>query len=434
MDSVTDKLTTSQLREMVMEKTNVLAERWGRAKQDGPDGPEFDLYKVTEYDGDSAARLDRLRSEQKEIDDLSAKLLVRLQLDKQARNMSMAVDQAHANLNTPVTQAPPSEEMKMGLGDLFVRSQAYTSALGHNSPSVESWKLQAHFPDYDVRNAVVSTGAGWDPPTIRTGRVIDSAQLRLSMVDIIPTYPIQTDNITYMEETTYTATNVVEKAEQASVGTTDVIGEATLAWTQRSEPVQWLPAFIPVTTQQLLYVPGIQERINRRLSRMVRARLSTQLLAGSGTTPNLRGLANRTGIQTQAKGTDDVPTAIHKALAKVRRYEDYNPDAVVLHPDDWGEIATLKTADGVFIWGNPASAQVTTIWGLPVVQASEATAGTGYVGDFDLAELHIRQGIMLTISDSHGYYFTRGQLAIKAEIFAGVVYPAPNAYCSVSGI
>ena len=215
-----------------------------------------------------------------------------------------------------------------------------------------------------------------------------------------------------------------------------MIGEAALAWTERTQPVEWLPAFIPATTQQLEDVEGIQETINRRLSRMIRARLSSQLAAGNGTTPNLLGLASRAGIQTQAKKVLMTwPTAIAKALAKVRRYEGYEPDVCVLHPDDWTELRTLKTTDGNFLWGSPATPGVETIWGVRVVQASELTAGTGYVGDFaGFSGLYIKRGLTLTVSDSHASYFTRGQLAIRADMRAAAVWLAANAFSSVTGI
>ncbi len=77
------------------------------------------------------------------------------------------------------------------------------------------------------------------------------------------------------------------------------------------------------------------------------------ILLGSGTAPNLRGILNTVGIQTQAKGADPTPDAIHKAVTKIRVVFG-EPDAIVIHPNDWEEIALLRTADGIYIWGSPA--------------------------------------------------------------------------------
>ena len=434
-DTVT--LTVPQLREMVMAKEKALADKWERAKlaeHDENGNPFFDFTRISEYEGDNAARLERLRQEDTELTKLTAQLNDRLGQDKEASRLAFGSEQRSARMAEPVGQVLPAQGAShASLGEMFVRSDGYNRALtGGMTPDV---KFQMSFGDYDVRNTVVSTGAGWDPPAVRLGRVIESSQLRLSMVDVVPFYPTGLDTIRYMEETTYTATNVVEKAEQTAVAAADVIGEAALAWTERTQAVEWLPAFIPVTIQQLEDVDGIQAIINQRLTRMVRARLSNQLLAGNGSTPNLLGLANRSSIQTQAKGTDDTPTAIHKSLAKVRRYEGYNPDVVVLYPDDWSEIATLKTTDGQFIWGHPSTSQLASIWGVPVVEASEATAGTGYVGDFGgYAGLFVKRGLTMAVSDSHAFYFTRGQLAIRVDMRAAAVWMQANAFCSVTGI
>ncbi len=73
-----------------------------------------------------------------------------------------------------------------------------------------------------------------------------------------------------------------------------------------------------------------------------------QILLGSGTPPALRGILNTTGIQTQAKGADPTPDAIAKAITKVRVVIG-EPTAIVVHPNDWQEIALLRTADGLYI-------------------------------------------------------------------------------------
>ena len=99
MDATTDALTVPQLREMVIAKTGALADKWNRARTaDVDEGghPYFDFTRVAEYEGDSAARLEKMRQEQTEIDALKAQLDVRMKVDKQARNLALQSERSMA--------------------------------------------------------------------------------------------------------------------------------------------------------------------------------------------------------------------------------------------------------------------------------------------------------------------------------------------------
>jgi HK97 family phage major capsid protein len=162
------------------------------------------------------------------------------------------------------------------------------------------------------------------------------------------------------------------------------------------------------------------------------------LLTGNGTAPNLRGLLNRTGIQTQAKGTDPTPDAIYRAMQKVRGAAGAGfaePTAVVLHPNDWTDIKLLRTADGIYIWGNPSDEGPDRIWGLPVRQTTAMTENTGLVGAFrPHAEVIRREGVQITLSTEHSTFFIENKVAILAESRLALAVYRPSAFCSVTGI
>lgn len=193
--------------------------------------------------------------------------------------------------------------------------------------------------------------------------------------------------------------------------------------------------FLPVTDEQLEDEPQVRGLIDNRLRFMVRQRLDSQILVGSGTGVNLTGILNTAGIQTQAKGTDPVPDAVYKAMVKVRVTGRAMPNAVVMHPNDWQDIRLLRTADGIYIWGNPSDAGPERIWGLRVVQSDAETENTGLVGDFaNHSELAVRRGVDVQVSNSHGTFFVEGKLAIRADMRVALIVYRPAAFATVTGI
>ena len=128
---------------------------------------------------------------------------------------------------------------------------------------------------------------------------------------------------------------------------------------------------MPVTTRSLADVDELKGLIDDQLLFDARRRLEAQLLAGSGTSPNLRGLDNTTGVLTQAKGADSVPLALAKGIAQVVA-AGYTPTGVALHPDDWVDGVTVILANGGSSLGD--------VLEVPVVKTASVAAGTGYVG------------------------------------------------------
>src|SRR5690606_20295089 len=102
---------------------------------------------------------------------------------------------------------------------------------------------------------------------------------------------------------------------------------------------------------------------------------------------------------------------------------------------DWQIVRLLRTADGLYIWGNPSEAGPERIWGLQVTQGDILAQGTAIVGDFaNFSELAVRQGLEVKVSDSHDDYFVKGKLAIRADMRAALLWYRPAAFCSITGV
>ena len=105
------------------------------------------------------------------------------------------------------------------------------------------------------------------------------------------------------------------------------------------------------------------------------------------------------------------------------------------HPNDWQDIRLLRTADGIYIWGSPADSGPARIWGMPVIITPAQTENTFVLGDYaQFSALYTKRGITIEVSDSHAHYFTRGMLAIRADMRIAMVHFRPEAFCTVTGV
>lgn len=397
----------------------------------GP-GQDIDLSKIKSLQGDTTAKATAIKALNDELTDIGKQRDALRELD-QARGRAEAEYKAQhepaGGLAHPAGDSGrPVLEVK-SLGQLLVASVEYKQFKG-----MRNWPTPARFPQFDFRAAVFRTGAGWAPPQIRLDRVETLPVRPIRVIDHLPILPTSIDVIRYMELTTFTQA-AAETAESTATTAADLIPEAALVYTERARNVEWLPVFLPVTLQQMEYVEGVEEEVNQRLTYAIRARLDLQILGGNGTSPNLLGTNNVTGIQTTAKGALPTPDAVYQTFRKIRGDGFAEPSVLFAHPNDWEDVRLLRTADGIYIWGSPSEAGPERIWGVPVVQTAAAVEGTMTTGDYaNFAAVYIKRGIDIAVSDSHANYFTRGMLAIRADMWVAVVHFRPKAFGTVTGV
>jgi HK97 family phage major capsid protein len=383
-------------------------------------GPDLDMSKVTSIEGDTKAKVEWIRAKNAEIDEVGKEVEGYRQVAKAAamrRRAGGAEGGAEPGGDLKDKQDRREVETK-SFGELFVKSKAFTGKQGSSGPEATL--------DLDLKT-LMQTSAGWLPETTRTGRVVDYATRPIQVLDLIPTTTTSQAAVVYMEETTFTN----NAAETAEAGT---YPESALELTEVSSPVRKIATFIPITDEQLEDVEQARGYVDNRLRFMLRQRMDGQILVGNGTAPNLRGLNNVSGIQTQAKGSDPTPDAFYKAMTKIRVTGRAVPDMHVMHPNDWMDIRLLRTSDGVYIWGNPSEAGPERLWGLPVAQSDAQTENTGLTLDTSFTELAMRRGIVVQVSNSHGTYFVEGKQAVRADVRAAFIVYRPAAVCTVTGI
>lgn len=312
-----------------------------------------------------------------------------------------------------------------GLGDCFLSTKSYKGF-------VDGGKMGVYRGREDVESFSVKTlfqrTAGFDPFVNRQPGAVFSPQQQPRVIDMLPIGQTSEAAIKWMLETTYTNT-ATETAEATAYP------EAVLAYQEQLTAIQKIGQSLPITDEQLADAPQVRDILNNRLDLMLRQRLDSQLLNGSGNAPYIKGLLNVSGINTQTRSGDPGPDALYKAMVKILINGFCDPSGIVMHPTDWQNIRLLKTADGLYIYGHPSQAVSMTLWGLPVVSTTYQPVTTALVGAFvGYTQFFYRTGIEFETTNSNASDFVAGRLMIRAQMRGALVCYRPLALCSVTGL
>ena len=316
-----------------------------------------------------------------------------------------------------------------GLGGLVAEDPGFREFVKNGAQGTYSKSFDKLFPsDVLGTKTLFQTSAGWDPQSLRQPGVVEKETRPIQVLDILPTRPTSQAKVVYMLESTRT-----HSAAETSEGT--AFPESAFVLTETSTDVRKIADSIPVTDELLADVAGSAGFLNDRLIYGLRQRLDNQIVQGDGAAPNLEGILNATGIQTQVKGGDPTPDAIFKAAQKIRVTGRAQPTHVLIHPNDWQAIRLVTTADGIYLYGDPSKPGTNTLFGLTVVQSDILTENTALVGSFMAPWIVLweRAGVEVTVGYV-GTQFTEGEVTLRATGRFALQIGRPAAMCTVTGI
>lgn len=434
-------MTLKEAREKFKAKQDALAQIFEKAKTGSG---EYDFQKVDHAElkdlPTTVAKIEKIHQMEAELNDLYDECEKLQKAENDWRQIQSRRGSSALPLPQPGDAGDARAERIKSIGEMIARSKEYEDHfVKGRSKGGRDFRLSDLYPSDALAklNAFATIGmktlfettAGWAPESLRIpGFVVDKATRPIQLLDIVPLGRTSFEQIVYMEETTRTH-SAAEKAQGAT------FAESAFALTEQTSNVRKITDSIPVTDEQLEDVEQVESYLNSRLLFGLRQRLDTQVLIGNGTAPNLKGIKNVTGINTQAKGTDPIPDAFHKAMRLIRVTGRALPTHVIMHPTDWETVRLLRTADGIYIWGNPSEAGPERMWGLPVIQCDIDGAGTGYVGSFmpQWVSLFERRGIDVQVGYS-GTQFVEGKRTIRGDLRMAFVVFRPAAFSSVTGL
>ena len=315
-----------------------------------------------------------------------------------------------------------------GLGGLVAEDPGFREFVKNGAQGTYSKSFDLYPSQIIGTKTLFQTSAGWNPQSIRVPGVVEKETRPIQVLDIVPTRPTSQAKVLYMLESTRTH-SAAETSEGAA------FPESAFVLTETSTDVRKIADSIPATDEQLADVEGAAGFLNDRLIYGLRQRLDNQILQGDGIAPNLEGILNATGIQTQAKGGDSVADAIFKAAQLVRVTGRAQPTHVLIHPLDWESVRLPTTADGIYIYGRPSSPGLNTLFGLTVVQSDILTENTALVGSFmsPWVILWERAGVEVTVGYV-GTQFTEGEVTLRATGRFALQIGRPASFCTVTGI
>lgn len=371
-----------------------------------------------------------LRQKNADLNDLGERLEKAQEIEEIERNARPVKGAFTFPGKKPTKDDKPAEAKT--LGQVFTESDAFRrfTPATKSSPAVEVDLAEIGGPvaaKYGMKTLLTTTGFPLEATRV-PGLIVTPGEQQPTIADLLSAGRTTQSAIVYMEETT--TTNAAAETDEG--GTKP---ESALAFTERTSNVRKIATVLPVTDELMADAPAMEDYVNSRLGQFIAYREDSQLLNGDGVAPNLRGILNVVGIQTQAKGADPTPDAVYKAIVKVATGAFLPADAVVMNALDWQDIRLLRTTDGIYIWGSPAEPGPNRIWGLNVVLTQAITAGTGLVGAFRAAgQVFRRSDVTFAVSDSHSDFFVKNQMMIRAEERLALVIYRPAAFCTVTGI
>ena len=285
----------------------------------------------------------------------------------------------------------------------------------------------------DGLKALDGTSGGSLVPPFFDPRIRNLPQRALFVRSLIPVRQADGDKVWYLRQS-------VATQNAAPVAAGALKPTSTFTVERIEEPVRTIAHVTEALDRALLSdFDALVEFLDNQLRLGVLLAEEAQIINGSGAGVNLRGILNTVGIQTQAVGADPRSDAIFKALTKVRT-AFFEPDGIVLHPNDWQDIRLSKTADGDYLTAPVTDDDVERLFGKPVVQSPVIAEGTGLVGAFGVGStLWDREEARITfteqgLNDSGNEMFTRNQVRFRAEERVAFGVERPAAFCSVTGL
>ena len=252
-----------------------------------------------------------------------------------------------------------------------------------------------------------------------------------NMVGIIPVGSTDSNVVRFVKESAYTD-NGAATAEGSAPS------DSEFELTAEDAVVQKMAAVMTISQEMLDDTPALSSYLSQRIPNKLNATIDDQLIGGSGTSPNLKGLlSGGTAFVTGASGAfyQSIDNAqeldvLYVALNQLA-LANYAANGIVLNPTDFHKIALLKDTTNEYLRGNSivSADGFLRINGVPVYMNNKLAAGKFIVGDFSQgSQVWQREGVRIDFGYEDSDNFSKYLVSVRGIARLAHSIYLPNAF------
>ena len=316
-------------------------------------------------------------------------------------------------------EAVPAKAEAKSVGESFVADKAYTDFV---SGAATSARAVITLDKDSTKVGTSGPEATSLAPSFYAG-VFGTPNVPQKIEPLIPHIAVTTDSVDYV--------TVADTINAAGVAEAEKIPESKFTPTLAKANVVNVAHYTKITKQLADDAPALAAYINTKMLYGLQNKVESQIVNGAGTAPQLKGLLatnSYTDASTQLTGARNLfdLLLLLQGLAETAAYE---PEALVLNPMTWAQLAMEKDSQGRYLLGGPGLAANKSVWGIPVVTSSAVPAGKFIFGNFtQTVTIYDRQQVAVEMTGTNEDDFTlylytiraSRRLALAVEVPAGI--------------
>ena len=243
--------------------------------------------------------------------------------------------------------------------------------------------------------------------------VAGGPRVGLRVRNLIPSSPIGGGAVQYLWEQSFSnQANVV--AEGAPKPKSDKVFQNVVA------PVEVIAHYFKCSNQSYEDTPALAGQLEANLIYGLDLKVDQQILKGTGTSPQLKGLYPQATPTTAPAGSPTMVDVILLAAAQLAN-AGWEATGAVLSPADFTAMTMLKDTTGQYLYSSAPT--------LPTIVTSPAlAAGEWLIADFRQAHLYVRDEAHVNVATQNEDDFLKNMVTILGEIRLALVTFQPSAF------